>query len=439
MGEWLWDWGFLVYGFFAAERFVWLWGILQTELTRKKWRLAAAVLFVTAALALICALVMEERLAWVPHVALIPVIWIAEMIFVLLVFEESKGRLFLKYFFVLFYRGILASPARALFTSLNRWFPEVWGVGSLILYLPLMLVVTVAVEQVVDDNKVLREKIREFPWYYYAVGLALGICAAMVGFFMLRTVGELPLAARDILELAALLVMEGIYLLGIGLVILNDMRLRYQRESLQKSHYLTIAKEHYRSLEEHLREVRRIKHDMKHQMAVVRNYLEHDEIAEAKDYLDTMEGRMAGRILPEVDVGNELVNGVIADEMAKLPEGVALHCRGKIAPGTGADDYDLCIIFSNLLSNAREACEKIREPGSCIELSLRVLGERTVLTVENPVGGAVRAEECLGHTSKEDAQEHGYGLLNVREAVERNEGTMKLSSEDGKFTVTVIL
>ena len=46
------------------------------------------------------------------------------------------------------------------------------------------------------------------------------------------------------------------------------------------------------------------------------------------------------------------------------------------------------------------------------------------LVFENPAGNA-RADIPLGHTEKEDGEEHGFGLLNMEWAARKYQGTLR--------------
>jgi hypothetical protein len=56
--------------------------------------------------------------------------------------------------------------------------------------------------------------------------------------------------------------------------------------------------------------------------------------------------------------------------------------------------------------------------------------------------GKVDAGKILiasGYTSKKDKDQHGFGLMNARRTVERYNGMLKASSEEGSFTLSIIL
>src|SRR5699024_5056623 len=100
-------------------------------------------------------------------------------------------------------------------------------------------------------------------------------------------------------------------------------------------------------------------------------------------------------------------------------------------------EYDLCAIFSNLLANAGEACGRLREKKKEIFLWIGESNGKLLIQVENPIEWEIDKEKLFSYTSKKDAKEHGYGLLNVKESVEQNGGEMEIDTEDEKFSVRI--
>lgn len=62
-----------------------------------------------------------------------------------------------------------------------------------------------------------------------------------------------------------------------------------------------------------------------------------------------------------------------------------------------------------------------------------------IIEVKNPVEWEVEIEKIGQYTSKKEGEDHGLGLLNVIETVERNGGTIKFASEKGIFRVLIQL
>jgi hypothetical protein len=99
---------------------------------------------------------------------------------------------------------------------------------------------------------------------------------------------------------------------------------------------------------------------------------------------------------------------------------------------------DLSIILTNLLDNALTAIANVN--GDC-QLSVRISYQKGMLLihVSNSYNGDVQYENGVLVTTKEEKEEHGRGLQNVRKAVEKYQGILRLKHDADTFTAEVIL
>ena len=97
------------------------------------------------------------------------------------------------------------------------------------------------------------------------------------------------------------------------------------------------------------------------------------------------------------------------------------------------NDYDICTIFANALDNAIEACEKM-ETNRWIEVSIGLHQNFLTVLISNSIAGPV----CL-RSKKQDKRNHGFGLQNLTECVERNNGKVKIGMEEDKFILDIVV
>ena len=99
--------------------------------------------------------------------------------------------------------------------------------------------------------------------------------------------------------------------------------------------------------------------------------------------------------------------------------------------------YDLCTIFSNLLSNAIEAAEKSVEKR--ISMECRYTDENIVIITRNTFKNEGQFERSRIVTTKKDIEYHGFGIGNIKDAVKRNHGMFDIDIKNSVYSITVML
>lgn len=202
-------------------------------------------------------------------------------------------------------------------------------------------------------------------------------------------------------------------------------------------------REHVRDMEDAYRQIRGMKHDMKHYIADINALLAQmergDERAgeEVRHYINSIQGA-----LDEADETcrtNHPVTDVILGRYIRLAKqkGIAISANFLYPKAGGFDAFDLGVILHNALENAVEACEK--ESGQKeILLDSRKKGNMLLISVENSFGGTVKWEGGWPVSEKE-ASGHGLGLVNIRSCAEKYFGRVTVRAERHRFYLTVML
>ena len=122
-------------------------------------------------------------------------------------------------------------------------------------------------------------------------------------------------------------------------------------------------------------------------------------------------------------------------------QGIEIDVNAEFPKDCNITSDDLCVILFNLLDNAMEACQHyIRQAQTPprIEVTLRRIHQFLIIKIQNP---CVPPRKLFGifPTTKADARHHGIGLRNVREKVEKYNGSLEFDVEGNVFTVTALL
>lgn len=191
---------------------------------------------------------------------------------------------------------------------------------------------------------------------------------------------------------------------------------------------------HYRELEQHQQEIRRIRHDIKNELSGIYGYLENGEVGEGKKEIETLLQQMTAAE-QKIFTANAVVNGILnlklqKMEMAQIEYEFDIHIPEQLKiQGT-----DLGVLLGNLPDNAIEACQEFQGEKK-IRLLIEYQNSGVVIHCENPCN---EDTETL-QTKKKDKINHGFGMGSIAQIVKKYDGFWEYQMKSGLFKVTVNL
>lgn len=196
----------------------------------------------------------------------------------------------------------------------------------------------------------------------------------------------------------------------------------------QLNHYETVRQSNF--------ELRRIKHDMKNHLIVIKELSDTKRYDELDSYVDKLTGEIKASET-YYRTGNDIADAIISDKTAKANKrGISLDVRGTLVE-CNMDPVDMCTILANLLDNAVEAVSKLynldAEPEhKVITLEFKKSNNFLFIVQSNYASEKMRTNDGNIISSKM-SPDHGFGLYNLRNAVTRNSGEFKINAYDEKF------
>lgn len=176
-------------------------------------------------------------------------------------------------------------------------------------------------------------------------------------------------------------------------------------------------------------------HDIRHQI----RHLSEDAGTIGTDALNDLE-RTVEIYDSTMETGNEALDTILTEknllckqkriQLACVADGRAL---GFMSP---ADIYSF---FGNALDNAIRAVEELDEPQRSISVVVREASGIVSIHIENRCAAAPEFVDGLPRTTKDNPDEHGYGVRSMRATVERYGGTLTTIASGGTFQVNAML
>lgn len=208
-------------------------------------------------------------------------------------------------------------------------------------------------------------------------------------------------------------------------------------ELQESNHLLTMQALQYENLQERITEARRAKHDVRHHIALIREYLNNEDYTALSEYLDQY-----GRSVPDDTdfqfCDNSAANAVLLyfAQQAKS-DGIDYIVRAAIPETTFVDETDLSVVFGNLLENALDACRS--ETGRDRKIVVRSSQENNSLciTVDNTFSGTLKSSK-KGLLASTKHPGTGLGTESVKAIAEKYNGICRFEAKDGMFYSSVI-
>ena len=214
----------------------------------------------------------------------------------------------------------------------------------------------------------------------------------------------------------------------------EEQRLRYEMELME--YRMEESKKQQVLLLENQETVRAQRHDLRHQLTVLRSFGESGDNGKLLGYIDSLISSIPSG--QEHDYcENAAVNAVVSHYAAQAQAlGVQLSIRLSIPEQPEhIPDSALCVILGNLLENAVEACGRMTEGERFIRLrSRRDCGTLTV-AMDNSFDGSVTKRGDGFLSSKRG--EIGTGLRSVTAIAEKYGGTASFEAEGTTFLSSV--
>lgn len=101
---------------------------------------------------------------------------------------------------------------------------------------------------------------------------------------------------------------------------------------------------------------------------------------------------------------------------------------------------DIYGIFGNALDNAIEAVSRLEDPQQRV-ISVKAIYQKKILVIQfqNYYQGDLEFRNGIPRTTKQNKQDHGYGMKSIRYTVEKYNGTVTVSTKNNIFTLQILI
>lgn len=262
----------------------------------------------------------------------------------------------------------------------------------------------------------------------------IGLSECTLIFFLMNIIWESAQGADLLLNLVTIVCMFLIFIVqmfkGQYKIIENENKMYLLKEKiLMKDYYL---------LKEEIKKNNRIRHDYRFDFAYLYNCIQNGDIKKAIDYLEKKQHFETRFQWTDRWTGYECIDFLIYQGKMRAEKGGVEYCVSANVIQFPMPEYDFFTVLGNLLDNAFEAVENCRSGERKIKLKMKSVNEIFLMAVENTY--CIEPQKKNGNflSKKKEKEKHGWGLLNVREIIERNGGTLKIEYENNVFLAQIM-
>lgn len=246
------------------------------------------------------------------------------------------------------------------------------------------------------------------------------------------------LLPADSAQITKNLVMTVVLLNGAVMIICCCITEDYKRimERQLMNQQLNRQREYYEELAARVEETRKIRHDFKNHLMVIRGFVMRNDTEGLLHYCEDLE--VPGVKNPSIPyTGNVAADGVLYHYTGLAREqGIECHMTGSFGK-LGIADMDLCVLLGNALDNAVAACTQVSGK-RYINLTVSLDGEVLAIMIQNSFDGRI-LEENGEILSRKRQHETGIGLKSMKDICKKYHGSMQVRYEGTEFSCMILL
>lgn len=217
----------------------------------------------------------------------------------------------------------------------------------------------------------------------------------------------------------------------------------YTEQSLRNEYFLEMQLISYNTYREAQEDTRAFRHDINNNLAYIATLMQEKKYIEAERYIRELNSSIAS-LSPKIVTGDDMLDTLLLSKLSLIKHNnINFSVKGVIAGGIGWKALDVCTVFSNLIDNAVEACQKVENKlERYIEFDFRHTNFQKVITIRNSVnntGEFSNINSNSRYTTKADKQNHGYGIKNVRQVIAKNNAMIQMKCNGKVFEVDIVI
>lgn len=183
--------------------------------------------------------------------------------------------------------------------------------------------------------------------------------------------------------------------------------------------------------------VRALRHDLKNHLLCILSMAEERDVEGIEQY--------TGQLLQQQNTVNKLImfsGSKVLDAIINSKSAAAERAGVRLSavittPLAGISPEDITIILGNALDNAIRAAKDSQR--KVVDIHIQPQGAYSSIVIANDIAHPVLSDNPALRTTKNIRYRHGFGIQNMRQAVERNQGLSRFYEQNDRFICDILL
>lgn len=246
-------------------------------------------------------------------------------------------------------------------------------------------------------------------------------------------VEDAPITARFIIIISGFLIIN-ICIVHFINIITKAYRSQYEYNLIKAQNQLQL--EYYLEINQKYEESRKVLHDIKKHMAIIKT-IQNDDENKSQEYESLIEQKI-NSLFTKFHCSNNVLSAIMSQKInAAENENITVNTKVEDLLFEFIDDLDMTAIFSNLWDNSIEACKKIDSSERFINVIIGRVNDFIIICFENNFTGNVNINNGRIISSKENHE--GLGISILKSTISKYSGNISFSYENNTFKAEVLI
>lgn len=342
----------------------------------------------------------------------------------------------------LLYVGLLSAVDYFCFLLIRTIFSDIVGIddvnclpGILLILLGKMILFVIVIVVKKGIGSYTKASLANNEWLRFIFFPIFTICTT---YTMILVLGKPQMNHKDIIYFVISFGLAGMNIFVFYLI--NDILKREEKiheDSLFRLQMKNQTQMYY-SISENLEKQRQKTHEYKNKIVCIESLLRKKKYDELNEYIGNIREDLEME-LDSIQTNHVIVDAILNTKYREMTEkNILFVFRINDLSGLRLSDEDIVVILSNLLNNSIETCEKCQGK-KVITLKFVIEDGTVILSVKNSYENPLILQDGEYQTTKGEHDEHGIGIHNIIQVIERYGGSYVIKPDEKEFFFSILI